>query len=383
MLNPSTLEELGRFDTTGRPRHILVDDSGSAYVHGQQGFVVTRISSGGTTTAATTVDPRPELVADGQAFFTGTGETYGESWGCAACHVDGLSDNVLWRVGPFPEYQIPRPLFWLEGTRPLGWSAYVDSAGNFSREGPVNIGDRVVTEEANALEAYLNSIMPPPAANSLTTRDGRLSEEAERGRELFFGEAGCASCHNETTGTTGAVFPDGITEGVTDVPGMVGIYRYGAWLKTGEARTMREAVVAALDYIGNDQLSEPDIAALVRYIDEWTARDFFVLASDPQQLDNAVPVDAPIELIFSAPVFDDSANLANITLRTAGGADVAATVVSNGRHVTITPNNDLDFDTSYEITVGEAFESFDERSTIGRTTFEFTTAAEPAAPAGG
>ena len=172
----------------------------AVFVHGAQQTTLTRVAadaaSGAETGAlTTTADPRPPPVVDGQAYFTGAGRGYAVSWSCNSCHADGLSDTLVWNAGPFAGRKVSRPFFWLEGTWPLGWDGYLSSVDNYAFTVNTNVGVRPTTAEHRALSAYLSSLMPPPAGNGFTRRDGTLSELGARGKQVFEGEAGCASCH--------------------------------------------------------------------------------------------------------------------------------------------------------------------------------------------
>jgi DNA-binding beta-propeller fold protein YncE len=377
-LDATTMEETARFDAPGRPRAAIVKDGG-VFVHGEQGFVVTRVEGEVTITGPTGDDPRPDALAAGQAFFTGTGETYAQSWGCQGCHTDGLTDRLIWRNGPFPEYEVPRPIFWTGGTEPLGWASYVSSPEAFALVGLVNIGRRTNREEADQLGVYLASLMPPPPATAQTVRDGQMSDEAVRGRELFEGRAGCIGCHGGPVGTNQAVMDPGITPGRTDVPSLVSIERFGIWLKDGSAITLETSVREALAFINNDELSDDEVLSVTQYLREWTAREFFLLDADPEQDDSAAPSDTPIKLTFSYPVWDTDQNLARISLIDASGAVMPASVSADARHVTSVADSPMDQGAAYNVVIAPEFESFNERSLGAEEIVEFEAAAAPTA----
>lgn len=373
-LDPDDLSEVDRVEAQGRPRDLLVSGD-RLLVHGAQSQVVTVLGNETSTRITTGAESRPALVAEGQRFFTGAGKTYGVHWSCNTCHVDGGTDTLVWKAGPFESRHSPRPLFWLEATMPLGWDGYSASARNFAHTGPVNIGVKATTEEARALAAYLESLMPPPPANGRTLRDGSMSATAKVG-EAVFEDAGCTTCHGGTLNTNRALLDEGITEGLSDVPSLIGSYRHVAWLKHGDAGTLGGAVEAAVDVFAVAPLADTDLELLTRYVAELTARDFAVLASTPERGDRAAATDRPLRLVFSAPVFDSADNLARITLRDEAGAMVMAEVRAEGRHVHITPTATLAHAARYTIEVAEAFESHDERKAAA-TSLRFDTATAP------
>ena len=373
-LDADTLDELERVPAPGRPRGVIVDGD-SVVLHGAQGFAVTRVAGGAATTGSTGEDPRPPQVAAGQAFFTGGGDKFAADRSCNSCHADGLGDTLVWRAGPFADARyVTRSISWLEGTLELGWTAYVTTIGNFAFGVTSNVGRRLDTAQQLALSAYLASIMPPPPANGLTARDGTMSEQARRGAALFAGAANCVSCHPLPLTTNRALLPEGVTPGEADVPALVGAYRNGVWLKHGEATTMRAAVVAAAEYSGV-KLDDKQADDLTRYLAELTSRDFILLASEPDADSEFAPIDRPVRLTFSEPVWDDADNLAKIHLRGADGKDVAAKFTVDGRHVDLVAA--LKPETGYSIVVDAGLESLRERPLDVAVTHGFTTAVAP------
>jgi DNA-binding beta-propeller fold protein YncE/mono/diheme cytochrome c family protein len=378
-LDPVSLEELARVEAPGRPRGIAAE-GGAVFVHGAQGMKATRIEGLGEKVmqAATGTDPRPELVARGQRFYTGAGQAYGRNHTCNSCHADGLSDTLIWKAGPFDFRAVTRPQFWLEGTDRLGWSGYVANVKNFAWAVNNTIGVFPTTDQAEGLHAYLASLMPPPAANGKTRRDGALSEQALRGKDIYENKGACSSCHGLPLGTNRQILDEGITPDTTDVPSLVGSYRHGVWLKQGEARDLRTAVDRVVESLGTAPLSDAESEDLVRYLEELTARDFFLLASEPANSKDARHAfGAPISLTFSLPVWEDPKNLAAIGLEDASGQAIAATVTAKGRHVTITPSAALSAGANYNVRIGEAFEALDERRIGQATTVPIQTAKAP------
>jgi YVTN family beta-propeller protein len=382
-LDAVTLEEVERLPAAGRPRAVAVTAAG-VHVHGPQDFVVTTVAPGAeagaariVATVSTGADPRPPAVARGQRIFTGAGEGYGANHACHSCHAEGATDGQVWKFGR-DEYAVPRPQFWLEGTAPLGWPAYLSDVRNFAYGVGPTVGIRPDTAEAEDLGAFLASLMPPPAVNDWTERDGSLSAQAQRGKALFDGAAGCSDCHGGPLFTSRRTIPDGVTVGPRDVPSLVGAYRHGVWFKDGQARTLREAVatMAAWSEAGLDDAQIDDVA---RYLQELTGRDFFVLTSTAAARFGG---DQPLVVTFSLPVWADPANLAHIRLLDAGGAEVAADRSADNRAVTLRPTTALTPGATYRLVVDGALESFDQRRAVADE-IAFTVAAAPRAALAG
>jgi DNA-binding beta-propeller fold protein YncE len=375
-LDPASLAEVGRFEATGRPRAIL-SDGDAAFVHGAQGFAVTRLEGEDATEGTAGTDPRPDAVARGQRYFTGAGRDFAVNWSCNSCHAQGLTDTLIWNAGPFEDRVVSRPFFWLDGTWPLGWAGYLTDVRNYAYTVNTNVGIRPTTGEADDLEAYLASLMPPPAANHRTRLDGTLGDEAERGRALYEGEAQCVTCHALPLTTNRASFDPGVTAGVTDVPALVGIYRHNVWLKHGEARTLRAAVDAVLAW-REITLSDEDAAALTAYVEALTGRDFFLLGSTPRAGER-VEADAALRLVFSMPVLATAENLGRIALQTVEGQAVDAEITAEGNRVFVAPRAPLADATRYEVLVGADFEAFHDRAPLfgGETRLTFRTVDAP------
>lgn len=379
-IDPASLEVRVRAETPGRPR-ALVATSGRLLVHGPQDLVVTAIDAEGTElgrSGALAADPRPAPLARGMRYFTGTGRSFARTWSCNSCHADSLTDAIIWNAGPLADRVVPRPFTWLEGAYPLGWAGYLSSVRNYAYTVNNNVGVRPTTEEALDLNAYISSLMPPPAANGFTRRDGRLSDEGRAGRAVYEGAAACAGCHALPLTTSRARFDTGITPGVSDVPILVGAYRHGVWMKHGEARTLDAATDQALDYVGVASLGASDREALGRFLRELTGRDFFLLSSEPRSGTETTAIDAPIRLTFSLPVWSAAENLARIRLLDADGGTIAASIVAEGRHVTLTPDAPLTPGSEYVVEIGEALEAENETRVFAAERVSLTTADAPA-----
>lgn len=378
-LDPDSLAERTRISAAGRPRTVLADGD-RLFVHGAQAYQVTVAGTDGTVgpVAQLSGDPRPEGVIQGQFLYTGTGEGHGLNHSCADCHVDGLTDGNVWSAG-FSK-AATRPMFWMEGTGPIGWEgdAYDLYAYLYGSPTPT-IGATVTTELHQAFYDYLAALVPPPPANGMTHRDGSPTEDALRGEAVFENEGSCGGCHAGPLKTQGLRLPGGGTHSdyAVVVPSLIGSYRHTFWLVDGAARTLEEAVVAMLPLSGVS-LEEGQVADIARYLGELTAREFFVLTSSPLPGIDYAKGEGPLEVTFSHPVFAGADNLDRVTLRTAGGEAVEATVEAEGRYLSVTPVAPLTPGGDYEIAFDPNFEAFDERTLGAEATIPFTVADAPA-----
>jgi hypothetical protein len=318
-------------------------------------------------------DRREDLLKEGLELFHGQGDGSADNRSCSTCHVDGLSDGVIWNAGPLDNRQLTRPLRWLEGTSLIGWDGYVGSVKITGYVGGSTINHRGNTAESKALGAFLASLMPSPAATGLTERDGTLSAEGLEGKEIFEGKGACSGCHAGSLLTNREVLAEGLTPGKTDIPTLVDVARVGSWYKTGIMPTLLATVADTSVKFGSD-LTEAEVAKVTRYLEESTARDFFVLHVDFGPSPEAVPVDGTIRLTFSYPVFDDAENIKRVALQDTEGENVPVTRQVDGRHVTLQPTAFLAQSAEYSVVITDGFLADDGRVVTDTTTFGFSSA---------
>ena len=370
------LSEKSRIAIEGRPRAVLCAPGDTPWViSSNRGMAHEIVDGAALEYDLGLTERRDQLLIDGLELFSAQGDGVGDNRSCSSCHVDGLSDGVVWNAGPVPNRQVTRPFRWLEGTSLIGWDGYVGSVKISGFVGGSTINHRGNTAEAKAMGAYIASIMPAPAANSWTHRDGSFSDEALEGKDIFENKAACTGCHSGPATTNKQVFDEGLTPGKTDVPSLVDVSKVGAWYKTGIMPTLRATVADTAIKFGRE-LTESEIDKVTRYLEELTGRDFFVLNANLGPDSEKFPVDGNVVLTFSYPVLNDPSNLSLLTLRDAGGAEVRADVSVDGRHVTLTPRGSLDFNTTYTVDVADGFKADDGRSVMAEA-FVITTAKAP------
>jgi hypothetical protein len=369
------LQELRRVAVAGRPR-ALVCGTDAVWAISSNRMEVSRVGKETSTHSLGLEDPRSQALRDGLEYFTGQGEGAGDNRACNSCHTDGLSDGVIWNAGPVPNKMLSRPFRWLEGTSMIGWDGYVGSVKISGYVGGSTINRRGTTADAKALGAYIGSLMPSPAANSLTRRDGSLSAEAMLGKSLFEGKGGCAGCHSGPKTTNQQVLENGITTGKTDVPTLVDVARIGGWYKNGTMASLRDTVADTSEKFGSN-LTDEEIDHITRYLSELTGRDFFVLNADVGPDPEAFPTDGTILLTFSHPLSKDAENIARVGIETIEGESVDMTSTLEGRHLTLTPSQRLDHDEPYRVVYAAELESQEGRRILPTPPLEFRTASEP------
>lgn len=139
-----------------------------------------------------------------------------------------------------------------------------------------NGSEDLVSDKLTALQAYQLSLAPPaPPTGSFD------STAASRGKTLFDGRAGCASCHSGTllTDANERLHPPADSIAEPEIPSYAArsatrMYRStplrGAWqhppyFHNGAAASLEEAV-RRYDAKGGLQLKETEIADLVEYL---------------------------------------------------------------------------------------------------------------------
>ncbi len=115
---------------------------------------------------------------------------------CASCHPDGRVDGLNWDLLNDGEGnpKNTKSMLFSHDTPPA-----MAEGVRMSAEEAVRSGIRHVLysepkeEDAEAIDEYLKSLRPLPSPHLV---EGGLSPAAQRGKELFFGAAGCALCHS-------------------------------------------------------------------------------------------------------------------------------------------------------------------------------------------
>jgi cytochrome c len=230
----------------------------------------------------------------------------GPRWvACASCHPDGLHDGRVWQ-NPEGDRRTPN-LFGLAHTHPLHWSADRDETQDFEYtiRGKLMAGRGLAPQrlkprdnflpaaeleqttsglsaDLDALAVYTNSF--PVRLSPHIPAPGKLSPEAERGRAIFqSGTTRCTECHKGpyyTDGLASAKPPIVHDVGTGDAPNekmgpkydtptLLGVYRAGAWLHDGRAKTLDEVFTK---YNPKDQhgktshLKKDELADLVSFL---------------------------------------------------------------------------------------------------------------------
>jgi YVTN family beta-propeller protein len=223
----------------------------------------------------------PEWVRGKVLFNSANQPMTGPRWiACASCHPDGLTDGRVWHN---PEGLRKTPAFFgMAHTHPLHWSADRDEVQDFEytirgrlmkgrgliagaikpKVGfhPIELEEQTAgkSKDLDALAIYSNSFeftyLSPHAVGL-----GKLSESAQRGKELFFSkEVGCSTCHSGPYYTDSSLQKpfklhdvgtgDDPREKIGpryDTPTLLGAYRTAPYLHDGRAKTLHDVLTTA------------------------------------------------------------------------------------------------------------------------------------------
>ncbi len=182
----------------------------------------------------------------GERLWNDASICYQEWLTCASCHPDARTDALNWdnlNDGIGTPKQARSMLYTFDRGHVMA-TGIRQSAGIAVEAGVKYIlfNAGMSDEEKKQLDAYVRSL--EPAESPYLEDDGTLSESAQRGKELFYGEAGCVECHaNELYGN------DKLIENHTQtgnesrgllVPPLVEVWRTAPYLYDGRAATVYE-----------------------------------------------------------------------------------------------------------------------------------------------
>jgi len=190
--------------------------------------------------------PEADAARRGEIYFHDATRCYQNWHSCASCHLDnGRVDGLPWD-------------FMRDG---IDNGKDVISLINMHHTGPHNrratradprecmvtgiLGSHfmeALPDDVDDLLAYVKSLKPEPNPNL-----PKFAEAAKRGKVLFEGKAGCATCHPAPYYTDKKTYDVGITspddpDGRYDTPSLVEAYRTAPYYHDGRAATMKEAL---------------------------------------------------------------------------------------------------------------------------------------------
>ena len=243
---------------------------------------------GGTVTVLTTengrlahtipVGPQPaaDAVRKGEIAFHNAVLCFQHWQSCSTCHPNVRMDGVRWDLlnDGMGNHKRTRSLVYSHRTSPVMSMGVRAKAEVAVRAGFRFILFAVVPEETSAnVDAFIKSLEADP--NPYRTRDGKLTEAAQRGKAIFEGKAACAKCHTGELYTDMKPYDVG-TLGPYDregnrfyTPKLTEIYRAAPYLHDGRAATLEEVFTKhnAKDLHGvTSKLSKQELEDLILYV---------------------------------------------------------------------------------------------------------------------
>jgi DNA-binding beta-propeller fold protein YncE/mono/diheme cytochrome c family protein len=211
---------------------------------------------------------------EGEALFNDAKMCLQRWQSCGSCHPDARIDGVSWDLlnDGMGNHKNTHSLLFSHETPPVMSRGIRDKAETAVRAGMHHIQFIERPEkDAELIDYYLKNLKP--VQSPYRNRDGSLTEEAKRGKEIFK-KVGCASCHS------GSYYTDGTLRNVRtgtgeekdekfDTPTLIELWRTAPYLHDGRALTIKEAITKYNhgNIRGNTQnLSEEELNDLIEFL---------------------------------------------------------------------------------------------------------------------
>ncbi len=221
--------------------------------------------------------PPPQLTAErrGEMLFHDATICYQHWVSCSSCHPDGRADSLNWDLmnDGVGNPKNTKSMLLTHKTPPAMAEGVRMSAEEAVRAGIEHVlFTHRPEQEAAAMDSYLKSLTPVP---SPFLQDGKLSEAAVRGRELFEGQrAGCYRCHPAPLYTdlkshnVGSKNRHEYSERF-DTPSLVEAWRTAPYLHDGRYATIRDMLLEGQHGLKNqngEPLTPQEIEDLTTYV---------------------------------------------------------------------------------------------------------------------
>ncbi len=218
------------------------------------------------------------LARRGEAIFHDALRSADGWYSCHSCHYEGGTNAVTMDTkndGSVGTYKMVLSLRNIRHTGPWfwhGWQKDLHAALGKSLAETMQ-GPPPTEDDTRALAAFLDALPQPP--NWQRRSDGSLSEEAQRGKQVFeSAAAGCATCHAGTYFTDGAIHDVGLASEYDkydgyNTPSLVGIANRVGYLHHGRAQTLDELLTdlhSPAKVSGTRELEPRELADLVAYL---------------------------------------------------------------------------------------------------------------------
>jgi hypothetical protein len=153
---------------------------------------------------------------------------------CASCHGEGGDDAQTWNFDGNKTRRTPSLLGTIKGTAPYHWDAdFADMPALVHEVYTRRMGGRLLASDQVAALQHWVEALPAPRRPAVDT------DASARGKVLFEGKAGCATCHSGGSYTNNATVDVG-TGKPLQVPPLVGVGARAPFLHAGCASTLTE-----------------------------------------------------------------------------------------------------------------------------------------------
>ncbi|HQX49087.1 MAG TPA: beta-propeller fold lactonase family protein [Planctomycetaceae bacterium] len=270
-----------RFDSGGTgPRGLALSPDGRQLfvANYYSGSVAALDADNGRLLGTMSLGPplEPDSIRRGETIFHDATHAFQRWHSCASCHAnEGRIDGLRWDFlgDGIGNAKDTMSLLYLDKTEPMNRRATMESSLACTRGGLDSTNMIVPTEqEVEDLFAYLTSLRPVPSPH--LTPDGKLTEEASRGKVLFEGGAKCSRCHSGTYFTDNKMHNVGVLsanepDGRYNTPSLIEAYRTAPYLHDGRALTLKDVLTIDNEKRSHGEtegLTEQEIDDLVAYL---------------------------------------------------------------------------------------------------------------------
>ncbi len=292
LIAPELLKNDGRYrrvELGGRPTELAFAPKGNLlYVANYLGDAIQVVDAESAKLVQTIPLGAPKTLSlerKGEIVFHDAAHSFNQWYSCNTCHTDGHTDGLDFDTlndgrqdfSTFPKRsrkKVPS-LRRVTETKPWTWHGWQKSLDDAALESFTKSmqGPRPKADDVKALIAYLGTLEYP--RNPYRNRDGSLSSQAQRGRDVFKSpKAACNTCHGGPELTDGKIHEAGLEES-DDVykgynpPSLRGLYDKDPYLHDGRSKTLREALAgphSADSVTGLGELSEKELDDLIAYL---------------------------------------------------------------------------------------------------------------------
>ena len=218
---------------------------------------------------------KPDLVRAGEMAFNDATFCYQHWQSCASCHPDVRSDGTNWDLlnDGIGNPKQSRSLLYTHKTSPVMITGTRGSAEIAITSGFSHIQFHQVTQERDdSVNEYLKSVEPIPSP--YLTKDGSLTDSAERGKRVFNGKAKCVKCHmppyyGDRTKYSFGLGSDGDRDREFATPILIECWRTAPYMYDGRALSIKDVITVdnKNNLHGHTQdLAEQEVEDLAEYV---------------------------------------------------------------------------------------------------------------------